>query len=527
MYEFDVRGSDDYVVRLTVKDNVVADYTCDCPYDRGSVCKHVAASIFYLQKDVLDLGKKETDAKKVIGKKTDKKKTIAEQINDLLNNISHEDIKQYIRKKAEEESTFRNTFLATFAHKNNDESKEIYIKQIKSILNNAEDRHGFIDWSAVRKTGREVGGLLDTAQEHFDNNNYKSCVFICCAVMEQMTEALQYADDSNGDVGGCIETAYEILDNVVSEKITEEMRKELFEYFMSSFEKEIFSDWDWHFGMLYLAVKIVTNEEEAQAINFHLDTKQFSEYDKNRAHDIKLRLIKKTKGEKESEKYLEENIDNSDFRCEVIRKAIKNKDFEKAIKIAKEGIVQNEKVKTGLLSYWYDFLLQIAQIQKDKDKIIEYARIMFLRDFGGEQDYYKVLKNTVPLEKWTDFVESILKEVIKRGRYSNHFISEIYIKEGLWNRLLDLVTKEPSLSEISHYEKYLSKDYSSELVQLYDTEIKEHLKYALSREQYKDVCRYIRRMIKLGAREKANELIAYLRKEYPRRKALMEELNRV
>jgi hypothetical protein len=35
------------------------------------------------------------------------------------------------------------------------------------------------------------------------------------------------------------------------------------------------------------------------------------------------------------------------------------------------------------------------------------------------------------------------------------------------------------------------------------------------------------RIIKLGARDKANEIISYLRTEYPKRKALMEELDKV
>ena len=37
----------------------------------------------------------------------------------------------------------------------------------------------------------------------------------------------------------------------------------------------------------------------------------------------------------------------------------------------------------------------------------------------------------------------------------------------------------------------------------------------------------MRRMIKLGARDRVEDLIAALRKEYPQRTALMEELNRI
>ena len=55
-YEAIVEGTEDYTVRLTVENNVVTDYNCDCPYDLGPVCKHVAAVIFSLQEE--ELGRK-------------------------------------------------------------------------------------------------------------------------------------------------------------------------------------------------------------------------------------------------------------------------------------------------------------------------------------------------------------------------------------------------------------------------------------------------------------------------------------
>ena len=528
VYEFIVRGTKNYTTLLTIKRNVVKDYSCDCPYDMGPVCKHVAASIFFLQKEILGLEQKSTDRKKVRGMETVKKKTAAEQVNDLLNKISHEDIKQYIREKAEQDSSFRNMFIASFAHQNESESKEIYLKQIRTILNKAADRYGFIDWSGMNYVGNVVAELLKTAQKHFANHNYKSCIFICLAVMEQMTAALQYSDDSNGEVSGSINDAYDILYNITSENIDEGTRKLLFDYFVSAFEEEIYYDWDWHFGMLELAVRILTDDNEAQRIVSQLDKKQFSDYGQETAQNIRLQIIIKTKGEKEAEKYLEQNISNSDFRSKVITNAIQNKNYDKAILIAKEGIKQNEKDKPGLLKDWYNLLLIIAQKQKDKDKVVEYARWLFVDNHSGEQDYYKILKDNVPPDKWTEFVEDILREVREENRsFSSYFISDIYIKECWWDRLLEMVKKNPSLTNISQYEKYLSKDYAVEITELYEEEIIKSLARSSDRNHYAEVCRYLRRMIKLGARDKVNSMVEKFKKEYARRPALLDELKKV
>jgi hypothetical protein len=49
----------------------------------------------------------------------------------------------------------------------------------------------------------------------------------------------------------------------------------------------------------------------------------------------------------------------------------------------------------------------------------------------------------------------------------------------------------------------------------------------MGRDYYQNACTYIRKIIKLGARDKANGIISFLRTEYPKRKALMEELSKV
>ena len=106
-------------------------------------------------------------------------------------------------------------------------------------------------------------------------------------------------------------------------------------------------------------------------------------------------------------------------------------------------------------------------------------------------------------------------------------IAAIFIKEEWWDKLFEIVKKNPDLRTIEQYQQYLSKDYAEEIAELYALGIVEYLDYNVGRKHYQTACKYLRRMIKLGAREKANEIIAFLRAEYSRRPALMEELDKV
>jgi len=134
---------------------------------------------------------------------------------------------------------------------------------------------------------------LTSAKKQLDNKNYKTVIYICRAVMEEMTKALQFSDDSNGDIGGSIEFATELLFEIAGENLPEQIRNELFEYCLTAYEKKIYSDWDWHLEMLQLAAVILKNEEEAQKVIALLDKTQHSEYAKEEAQSIKLIIIKK------------------------------------------------------------------------------------------------------------------------------------------------------------------------------------------------------------------------------------------
>lgn len=376
--------------------------------------------------------------------------------------------------------------------------------------------------------GIAVDNLLESAQKLINNRNYKSAIFICTGVMEQMTEALQYSDDSNGDIGGSVDAAYEMLYNLATEQKEDQIRKLIIEYCFTAFDEQIFSGWDWHIGVLRIAALLIKTEDETDRIFKQIDKAQRSEYDKEEAQSIKYDILLKTEGESAAEKYLEQNITNSNLRREAIQNALKKKNYEKASSLATDGVNYDLKDKPVLAKEWYDWLLKIAQAQNDSEKIIEYARLLFIDNFRNEQDYYQILKQNVKHENWIEFIEAVIQDITTKKRWlDSGLIASIFIKEELWDRLLELVKKTPHLNTIDHYETYLSKHYANEIVELYSNEILKYMKDSMGRNHYQNACRYIRKIIKLGARDKASEIISHLRYEYPKRKALMEELDKV
>lgn len=533
-YQALVAGTEDYTVNLVVKKDVLTEWDCTCPYVDGPVCKHVAASIFYLVKDELELevkakkpGRKPTTATSATSKPA-KRKTLNEQIDELLEKTSHEDLKIFIREQAKSDTSFRNIFLSSFAQHNSSDSKAMYVTQIKTLLKSGSNRYGYMDWSAVRLIDKALLTLLDTAQKHIDNRNYQSAYFISTAMMEQMREAINTIDDSGGLLSGNIRLALDLIGKILAQPISDDLRKLILNDSLAAFEKKTYDGWDWHLDILIMASWALKTDEEVERLLKMIDMPHRNEYTTEGAQMLKYEVLLKFKGAYIAGQYLNQHISNPDLRMAAIKLAFDKKDFDKAISIAKDGINQDKDKKPGLVARWQSCLLQIAQTQGDTEKIIEYARLLFFGNTQNEANYYQLLKQHVKADDWPAFIERIIKDIKSdKWRHDISKLASIYIREEWWDRLLSLVKERPSLNTIEFYESYLAKDYSDDLATMYAEAIIKFMENNATRDHYQEAAKFIRKMMKLGAKDKANEVVAYLRKEYPRRKALMEELDNV
>ena len=529
-YEAVVEGSEEYTVKLSISNGVITEHSCDCPYDMGSVCKHVAAVVFYLEQEELGLSqntnKGSSKKAKASSSKPSKRKTIAQQVDDLLSKVTHDELILFVQELATKDSLFRDLLLASFAQYNPNESKALYTKQVNTLIKVARGKYGFLDSSGAEYVSKGLSSMLSLAEHYLRKGNHKSAFFICTAIMDELISALEYADDMDGHLTDTIYDAFDTLATIAQEDPPEEVRKLIFKYCLTSFSKRSFSGWDWHLNFLHLAAYMLSTDSEMEELFKRIAAiPKSSEYEVKKAQEIQYDVLLKRKGESVAQKYLEQNIDNPSFRARAIQDALDQKDYEKATALANEGIEQDSGYP-GLVASWYDWLLKIAESQNDTERIILYARYLLLKSHNPKRDYYQILKEIVPTEEWTNFVEAIVQEAMERKPYyRTDLVASIFIREEWWSRLLDLVKKEYTLDQLAKYEKLLAQHFPSELADLYAERIIRYVENHVGRSHYRTACRYIRRMIKLGARAKADEVISQLRQTHYRKKALMEELD--
>ena len=524
-YEAIVEGSEDYTVNLIVENDIVVSHSCTCPYDFGPVCKHEIAVLFYMLQNELNLS--ENKPKK---KKATKKPTVENQIKTILQSLDQDALQKFIIEQCKQDKKFRNYFLVTFGHINQKLDAEFYRNQIKEIVKASSDKHGFIDWHNMKYLIRALESLVEKLESYKLSNNFQQAFFLSSVLLEEMTKAFDFADDSNGDIGYFVDSALEALHDIVSsDNLDATLKKEIFEYCIQIYNKKLFSGWDWHLGILEVAEKLVESEKEVDVLISCLQ-KTKDGYETEAAQVTILNLLQKYKTPAEVHQFINKNISNYRIREIEIKRAINDKNFEYAKKLCFDGIEVDKIDKPGIVIDWYRYLLKIARLENEVSEIIKQATYLFVNDSRSEEDYFELMRENTPAERWDSDVEKLINHIKAQSKNtwnSRSLIRKIYIKQQWWNRLFELLKQTESLENIETEEEYLAKDYASELIQMYSNRLKNYVEKFIGREHYQKACRYLRRMKKLGGETEVNSLIEHFRKTYPMRKALLDELNKV
>lgn len=525
-YEATVEGSDLYTVHLHIEKGIVTEYDCDCPYDQGPVCKHIAAVLFYLQQDVLHLEEDHPT------KKTTKPSEM-EQVDKILHLLPHEELKAFVRDYCKKDKQVRGQFLFSYMDLCV-EQKELYSQQIQALIKSYSDRYGFIEYRDAANLGRSVCGLLDEAADWPQRGKTAQAIYLAEATIEKMADVINNTDDSSGEIGGCISTATQMLADLAESGLASPLREELYQWAIKQSKSKTLQGWDWHFEVIRIAIDLIQSPQEKEQllrILKKIQTCDENSWNYQQILNLRLQIIRKTENEEAAIRFMEANLSNPTFRKLLIEKALSEKNYPQVEKLANEGIKQDEKSKPGLAADWKNYLLTMYLQTGDKEQIIRLARYFLLQYYSRHQPrqyYYDLLKSLISEEQWAAYVDGIIAEICQENKYGAFQpVAEIYIREKQWDKLLAWIRQYPDFYHIEQTEPYLKEMYPQELAALYRDTILKYLESNTGREHYQKCCQYIRRMIKLGARPMATELITQLQTQYRNRRALLEELSKV
>ncbi|WP_217603626.1 SWIM zinc finger domain-containing protein [Chitinophaga sp. GbtcB8] len=538
IWQAKVMGSATYTVEIKfINKNKIEDHSCDCPYD-GGTCKHIAAVLFRLKEALTN---------------TKTKQPGKPDFKTLLQKISLEEYQEFMLAHAAKDKNFRSVFELWFAHKDSriDTGKK-HTDLIKSIIRK-NTTQGYIDYRAAYSLANEINKLLDRGDDLILKHNFRDAFILARAALKEVIELVAYSDDSTGSIGDIISRVIQLIENAAEAKgAAIALKEQIFVFIHTELGNQIYFDYgDFGYEMIniYQRLAIQLNKEET-FLNY-LDarlTKLSAEehaYKKNAFLVLKIGFLKAIGKANEIATLVQQNLDIVEIRQGEVDSAIDKKDFPLAKKLIAEGIkIAKQKGHPGVVSEWEKELLRIAVLEEDKETIRHYTKY-FAFDRWFNRDYYIQWRKTFTTPEWKEVIEKYIEEKINqidkqyqknKGKvwYSPDLLlldslAPIYVEEKYWDRLLALISKEADLDRILQYHNYLVKEYPLELLAIYLPAFERKGDTAGNRGEYTNLAGKMKTIIKSipEGKEKIIAIARNLNQKYPRRPAMVEELNKV
>ncbi|MCL4514470.1 MAG: SWIM zinc finger family protein [Firmicutes bacterium] len=536
-FNAEVAGTDDYLVTVKLDDDGgILSSGCTCPYDMGPYCKHEAA-VFYALREMLEQpaarqlsnidNKADHNDKASHNGKADR--SPHGRIKEILSNRSREELAEFLAAIAAEYEEIADRIELDFARSNNDDELKKYVKLIQTYLRQHSDPDGFISFREAAGAVEGARMALKKADDAAASGESLHALDLYLCVLREMASAIQYADDSNGYIGGVIEETLNAIEILVNEEdlpsdVT--VSETIFKKLLEESANDLYDGWsDWQLSLLSSCSDLATTPERRKAFESHLDSMEdkadddswSSGYMLQRISMIRYQMISDFDGKDRAEEYLEEHLDLPDFREMAIKDALERQDYPRAEKLALQG----EKHDTGLyglVKKWKQFRYEACRLSGQVDKQRDLALELTLE---GSFEYYLNLKHTYPEGEWKTVYPEIISRMEARREHHDTY-TRILIEEGELQKLLDYVRARPFY--IDRFYTLLIPAFAEEVYEIFARQIFEEASRASSRNGYREVCSLIQTLAEAGGREQAREIAQSLLEKYPRKPAFKEEL---
>jgi hypothetical protein len=286
-------------------------------------------------------------------------------------------------------------------------------------------------------------------------------------------------------------------------------------------QNKAFEGWpDWAYDLLRSAVYFVDDQKQARQI-YNLFPNLKKSYRPPKDPDemmITLGIIRRLKGDEAANQFLMENLDLPEFRKIAAEAAIGRQDYALAEKLCQEALTGETGGYYFKPSPWAYFLERIYEATNRIDDLTAIVRSIL---FKGDTSYFRKLKALYQQQEiWEKEQMPLWQELSVKIGISNY--TALLSQEGELDRLLEAVKKD--IASIEYYGKKLAAKYPEAAFQIYEEYILKEVGEASDRRKYKRVCSLLKGLAGAGGKTQALELIQRLSRLYPRRPAMLDEL---
>lgn len=454
-------------------------------------------------------------------------------VKDVLKRIPEKELRTFVGKQLSNQEVLDDFMTEFKTYFMQGDSAEAYVSQLINAFLDAEDSDE--DWmnlsrqSHLASTVREIA---EAATELRDAGNYEGAIDIFFTILEYGIDCVNHNDDSMGYLGGIMDKGIQGLHALADTKVCtldEDSRESFMDRCWSHIAENTFDGWDWLEEMYEFLITLANCEDEYEDIMENLDEDDYfkSEWNQKRQLELKGELLLKWKGKEAVHQMKMQNLQIQEYREKAIMEAMESSDYQRAYRLALDGIAQDEKEQPGIVPTWNHWMVRIAQKDGNHEFIVKYASLLYLDPFNQHDDFYAILKKEVPADEWDDFALKLAQQALETKHEREY--ADLCSREKWTDKLMEYVRKSKSIHDLAHYETQLLKDYREEIISMYINHANWLMtnSYNRDRNTYQEMCRHLDHAVQLGGHDPVRDTIEMLRNNYKRCRALMEELNRI
>ena len=390
---------------------------------------------------------------------------------------------------------------------------------------------GFIGWRDCDSICMDMHDCLDMWTEPFEKGEYMVVLEVAAYILTSGTKLASHADSSSGMLTDVTTRSLKLVEKYTKEiaKQEKQIRDSALALIIKEAKKKAYDEWeDWRYDLLKCGI-CLCDEKSAKKLEKIFDVllerevEDFLEYERMENMLARYLLHRHLRGKEATKEELYENINIKEFRIIAIKDAMEDKDFSEAERLCLEKVEAQKEwhYRRGDSEDWNNLLFEIYETAGDTNKqIVQAKRLLLL----GNEKFWDTLKRIYKKDGvWEEKYEELLDEL--RDSKKAICYRSVLIAENEKKRLLDNVQENPF--DLFYYGDFLVEDYPEQIYELCYQAIRDNCAQAKDRREYKRITKQILQLIKWKGNDTAKELITELKQTYPRRTALLDELQKV
>lgn len=402
-----------------------------------------------------------------------------------------------------------------------------YKKQIQTLFSRAKV-YGFVDWWHMGPLTRGILDLMDDVRKELSAPEDRWDLFAVANYVFLKWGKTHMDDD--GDTQMVMDEVTDAWDDVICRLADEKEQKKALDFFMKHTDGKVidymedclYQFMDTHFRTPeFLKVKRGFLEDKICQVESSDRDDYLKEYNISDLKDYLLQVLSDEGAPIEEVEAYAKTVGGYAVDDRMLRIYEERGEIEKEITLLQKIIGKQDGRTFNSFSYT-KYEMKLKNLYQRTGRTEEYYALLrqMFYERPGDDELYEEYRATFSDDQWREETEQSLYPVVV-GRYN---AMSFFEKEKRYDLMMDTAEK---LGYLYGYEEALKERYPERCLKILAGNADKEMERATQRKGYRKVARILKKMLKYpGGDTVAKALAEKYRKEYPRRPALWEELER-